>query len=223
MGAISLRHNRTALIDEAKCTECCTCLRAYVCPTDAIEETNLAWPRSIRTQFSSVTGVHKKTGVSGRGTYEMKTNDVTGRFHKAEAGFSIDIGRPGVGTTMKDVEKIAMEVAKLGVEFEFQNPVTMLMADKNSGKLRKDVMGEVIHSCVLEFKTDIRRVPLVVETLKQVAERVDTVFCVGCIGRVLSDGSIPVRTELDKAGISYRPNGKVCVGLGRPEANFGEP
>jgi len=222
MGAISLRHNRTALIDKAKCTECYTCLRAYVCPTDAIEETDLAWPRSIRKQFSSVIDVHKDTGVSGRGTYEMKTNDVTGRFRNAEAGFSVDIGRPGVGTTMKDVEKIAMEVAKLGVEFESQNPVTMLMADKNSGELRKDLMEEVVQSCVLEFKTEVARIPQVAETLKRVAERVDTVFCVGCIGRVLSDGSIPVRAELDRAGISYRPNGKVCVGLGRPEANSGE-
>jgi len=53
---------------------------------------------------------HKKTDIAGRGTAEMKTNDITGRV-KRGGGVAVELGRPGVGTRFTDVEKVSREIA----------------------------------------------------------------------------------------------------------------
>ena len=50
-----------------------------VCPTAAFEPEELAWPRVVRRAFSDPRVPHESTGVEGRGTEEVKTNDVSGR------------------------------------------------------------------------------------------------------------------------------------------------
>jgi hypothetical protein len=90
------------------------------------------------------------------------------------------------------------------------------MEDGKSGKFKADVKGEKVLSCILEFKIKEEHLMKVVDALRDVAGDVDTVFCVGCISRCREDGSIPVKPLLDEAGVFYRPNGKVNVGLGRP-------
>ena len=204
------------VIDEDKCVECYVCKWSGCCPKDAFEETPLEWPRSVRHTFSAVKTAFSDTRMDGRGTKEMKTNDITGRFWLGEVGFTVDVGRPGMGTTFADVEKIAMTVARLGVAFEEDNPTTRLMKDGRSGEFRDDVKGERILSCILEFKTREEDTVRVIEALREVAGEVETVFSVGCISRCLEDGTIPVKKLLDEAGVFYRPNGKVNVGLGRP-------
>jgi hypothetical protein len=151
--------------------------------------------------------------LDGRGTAEMKTNDVTGRYRFGEVGFTVDVGRPGVGAAFEDIEKIAMAVAKTGVRFEPANPVTRLMDDPASGRFMSDIRGERVLSCILEFKIEEARFLQVIEALKNIAARVNTVFSVGCISRCAGDGTVPVKPLLDKAGIPYRPNGKVNIGL----------
>jgi ferredoxin len=215
--AIKLRDGKAA-INADRCVECGTCRRSNVCPTDAIVENSLAWPRSVRRAFSAVIRVHLETNVPGRGTEEMKTNDVTGRFGPGEVGFSVDVGRPGVGATFVDVERIARAVAAVGVAFETQNPVTQLMTDPTTGTLRDDVKGERVHSCVIEFKADLANLVRVVEALRAVAPQVDTVFSVGCCCRAADDGTITAQAILDRHHIFYRPNGKTNIGLGRPVA-----
>ena len=208
--------NRQIVIDLDTCVECDTCLRASVCPTDAIERTPLEWPRSLRSVFSSVVAEHKESRVPGRGTEEMKTNDVTDRFRSGDVGFMIDVGRPGIGTTFADVERIALAVGKLGAEFEPLNPVTYLMADKSTGRLRDDVRKERAHSAIIEFKTNISKVPAVMEALEAVSKEITTVFSVGAACKVESDASVPLMATLKKMNLGYRANGKVNVGLGRP-------
>jgi hypothetical protein len=201
-------------IDEAACVECYVCLRSAVCAAGAIRETPLEWPRIIRHQFSAVRAVQKGTGkLDGRGTAEMKTNDVTGRYGPGEAGFTVDVGRPGLGAGFVDIEKIAMAVAKTGARFEPANPATKLMADPSSGRFRADVRHERVLSCILEFKIGEDRCLHVIDALKKIAPAVNTVFSVGCISRCREDGTAPVRSILDEAGIRYRPNGKVNIGL----------
>ena len=80
-----------------------------------MEKIELTWPRQVRSQMSDVTTVYR--GVNGRGTEEMKTNDVTGRFKKGYAGIAVELGRPQVSTSLRDLEKIAMVVAQHGAEF----------------------------------------------------------------------------------------------------------
>ena len=100
-----------SVIDLEKCVECGTCLRSNVCPVNAIEAQDLVYPRSLRSQFSDVTSPHKSTGVLGRGTEEMKTNDVTGRLKLGRVNVSVELGRPGVSASLRDVEVIAQALA----------------------------------------------------------------------------------------------------------------
>jgi len=207
--------DRQIVIDLDSCVECDTCLRASVCPTDAIKKTTLEWPRSVRSVFSSVVAEHKESRVPGRGTEEMKTNDVTGRLRSGEVAFMIDVGRPGVGTTFTDVERIALAVGKIGVEFEPLNPVTLLMVDRSTGRLRDDLKMERAHSAIIEFKTSMSKVPAVVEVLEAVSKDINTVFSVGAACTVASDGSVPLMELFRRINVRHKPNGKVNVGLGR--------
>lgn len=204
------------VIDAELCVECYVCMRSGVCPNDAFREDVLEWPRILRHAFSSVRPVQGGSGmIDGRGTAEMKTNDVTDRYRLGEVGFTVDVGRPGVGTTFTDVETIAMAIAVLDVVFEPKNPVTELMSDATLGTFPEDVKRERVLSCVLEFKTAETNCLVVIDTLRHVAQEIDTVLSVGCISRCLSDGRAPVTEILDRAKVPYRPNGKVNLGLGR--------
>jgi len=61
----------------------------------------------------------------------------------------------------------------------------------------------------------VEKLPEVVQALNKAAGKVNTVFSVGCCCRVRADGEIPARRYLDSCRISYRPNGKTNIGLGR--------
>jgi Pyruvate/2-oxoacid:ferredoxin oxidoreductase delta subunit len=206
-----------AVIDANKCVECDVCYRSMVCPVDALKPSELQWPRSLRRVFSGVLKRHD-TGIPGRGTAEMKTNDVTGRYGRGEVGISIDVGRPSIGTTFEDIETIAKAVAKLDVKFEDDNPVTALMKNKKTGEIRDDVKKERVHSGIIEFKVHTKKFLTVMEILQQVSKEVNTVFSVGVVCRAEQDGSLPLKKIMDDNKIFYRCNGKVNLGLGRPLA-----
>jgi hypothetical protein len=154
--------------------------------------------------------------VGGRGTEEIKTNDVTGRLGEGEAGIVVELGRPGVGAHFRDVEKIAMALAHLNPHFEPYNPVTQLMEDPKTGKMKEEVLDEKVLSAIIEIKTTLEMVPEYLSTLKDVQSMVDTVFSVGVASRCLSDGSIPHEKYVVDAGYTISPNGKTNLGLGRP-------
>ena len=98
-----------------------------VCPTAAIEPQELAWPRIVRRAFSDPLVPHESTGIHGRGTEEVKTNDVTERVSEGEAGFTIEFGRPTVSARFRDITIVTEALARAGVDFEKNNPVTHLM------------------------------------------------------------------------------------------------
>lgn len=208
-----------ATIDLDLCVECSICKRSGVCPTEAFVEQELTWPRSIRSIFSNPLTCFEATGVTGRGTEEMKTNEVTGRFGWSEAGIAIDVGRPNVGTTLADVETLAMAAARAGLEFESLSPITMLMTDPSAGTMRDDVKGERVLSAVIEGKIAPEKLGELVAALRAVEGQLRTVYTVGVISRVADDGrSIVLLPQLRAAGLDVRPNGKVNLGLGRPRA-----
>jgi hypothetical protein len=149
----------------------------------------------------------------------MKTNDVTGRFKRGWVGLGCEFGRPGVGARFRDLDKVAQVLAKHGVEFEDKNPVTFLMEDKKTGKINKEVLNEKVLSAIIECMFPIEKFKEIMDALKEVSKKVDTVFSVEVINRADPDGSYPLRKLLDKMGIPYYINGKQNVGLGRPVAN----
>ncbi|MDP3040760.1 MAG: 4Fe-4S binding protein [Deltaproteobacteria bacterium] len=201
---------------EDECVECGVCLRADVCPTDAIFQQELAWPRIVRQEFSNPLIRHPSTDIGGRGTEEMKTNDVTGRFQAGFAGIGLEFGRPSVATRFSDVQTMAQALAPLGVQFESQNPVTALMIDKGKGLLKPEVLNEKALSAIIEFIIPLEKLEEVFRKIKEVAPKLKTVITVEMISRVGEDGSIPTLPIAKKVGFTARPNTKTNVGLGRP-------
>lgn len=204
--------NRKAVINQDLCTECANCLRAKICPRDALEKPELSWPRQVRSQMSDVTTVYR--GVNGRGTEEMKTNDVTHRFKKGFAGIAVELGRPQVSTTMRDLEKVARVVAAHGATFEECNPITSYIVDKSTGQVDPQILDERVISGIIEVTVPIDRLQENVEAIIASADQLDTVFSLDVVCVNNEDGTNDARQILDRAGIWYRPNAKNNVGLG---------
>jgi NAD-dependent dihydropyrimidine dehydrogenase PreA subunit len=217
MGAISIdESDGIACVNLDECVECGSCLRLAGCPVDAIYQQELVWPRTVRSILSNPLTIAMESGISGRGTEEMKTNDVTGRFRMGYAGVGLEVGRPVLGARLYDIEKIAKAVAKLGVEFEKVNPTTSLMSDPKTGKFKEEILNEKVLSAILEFNIKLELLPELFEALKQVAREIDTVFSFDLATRIGPNNSVPTVPYTDSAGIWVAPNGKTNVGLGRP-------
>lgn len=204
---------KKASVDLNNCVECGVCTRE-ICPVDAISKVPLSYPRSIR--IISDPTIQKLTGLPGRGTEEAKTNDVTGRVKRGEVGVCIDVGRPGVGTHMREVQKIATALASLKIAFEKQNPSTALMQDPSKGLFKAEILNERVLSIILEFKCPLEMLPSVISKLREVEPQLNTVFSLGLVSRFDDSGSIEVMPTLEKLGITCRPNAKINVGLGIP-------
>ena len=207
-------------IDQDECVECSCCLRGNICPTEAIWQPELSWDRELRAQFSELGHSHPSTGGMGRGTQEMKTNDITGRYPRGRVGIAAELGRPCIGARFRDLEKLTMALAPLGVEFEKGNPVYALFADPSTGKLKEKVLNEKVLSAIIEISTTPEKVPVVLNALKEAAPLVDTVFSVGMCCLLENDGSSPAEDNARAAGFEARPNGKNNIGLGRPLAKL---
>lgn len=219
VGAIRTIEHEGAVVsevDQDACVECGVCLKADICPSDAIYEMELKWPRSIRAAFSNPMVRHPTSGAAGRGTMEMKTNDVTGRYRRGFAGIGVEMGRPGIGATFRDIQTVTTSLCKLGVAFESDNPVTATMVDTSTGKFSEEILNERVLSAIVEFKIETERLQKVLETLKEVSKKVDTVFSVGIISRVSPEGDLPNVEIARKAGLFPRANTKTNLGLGRP-------
>lgn len=146
----------------------------------------------------------------------MKTNDVTGRFREGEVGFAIEMGRPGVSTSFRDVEKATTALAEK-VHFEPDNPITSLI-DVETGIFKDEkVLDEKALSAIIECKTSEEEALEVLNRLKEVSGDIDTVFSLCVINRC-KDYAIPFKKVMERNGFEPRINGKTNVGLGRPLA-----
>jgi len=221
MSAIGLirdsRGRVCANVDQYECVDCGVCFRAQICGGDALYEPKVEWPRSVRGTFSNPLIEHKETRVPGRGTEEMKTNDITGRFKWGEVGMAVEMGRPGVGARFHDIEKVAMAIASVGgITFEPKNPLTGLMADKKTGKMNPEVMDEKVLSAIIELMVPQQRIPEIVAAVRKVSKEISTVCSFDLTTKVDADGGIRAFELAKAAGIEPTKNGKTNVGLGRP-------
>lgn len=215
--AIEIKEKKAA-VDLEECVECGVCLRANVCPVDAIYQQELEWPRVLRSQFSDPMAEHPLTGVRGRGTAEMKTNDVTGRFKVGYAGIGLEIGRPGIGTKLREVERIYKELLKMGVIFEKDNPVRGLVDENDPGIFKQDVLEEKVLSAIHEFLVPSEEVESILPKLKELCDSSNTVITACIVDKVTPDGRTPNREAAEKAGFWTSVNAKVNAGLGKPRA-----
>ncbi len=203
-------------IDFDECAECGNCLRMANCPVDAIYQQEMVYPRTVRSILSDPLTIAEESGISGRGTEEMKTNEVTGRFKLGAVAIAVEVGRPVTGARLYDVEKIAQAVAKLNVEFESINPTTSLMSDPGTGKLKDELLNEKVLSAILEFAIKPEQMPDLFDALKAVSSTIDAVFSLDVATRIAPDGSVPTDAAIKASGLWIAPNGKTNVGLGRP-------
>jgi ferredoxin len=244
MGAIYIDPVKgRATVNQDECVECFTCFRGMskehlnpvmvrtirrigswvrwrfdpepdVCPTDAIAEQELTWPRIVRRAFSDPVVPHESTGVHGRGTEEVKTNDVTHRVGIGDAGFTVEFGRPTIGVRFWQIQEMTRALAQMSITFEKRNPVTSLMADTSTGDIRQDILKEKILSAIVEFKTSLENVPAILRKIKEVAKQLDTVVAVGVSARCDEQGENELEEILRKEGFEFN-RGKTNLGLGR--------
>lgn len=245
MGAIYIDPvaNRATINTEA-CVECGNCLRGMsqehlnpsivrtvrklakamrlrfepepdVCPTAAFYMNELEMPRLVRQVFSDPVVEHKSTGIKGRGTEEVKTNDVIPRVGLGEVGYTIEFGRPGVGVYFRDIQEMTRELAQLGSTFEPNNPISHMMTDHSTGDLREDILDEKILSGIVEIKTTVHETQAVLDAVRRVNDRIDTVMAVGISTRCDEDGEDRVLAPLlEEWGYTFS-RAKTNMGLGR--------
>ena len=186
-----------------------------VCPTSAFTPDDLVWPRIVRRAFSDPRVPHESTGVEGRGTEEVKTNDVSGRVSVGEVGFTIEFGRPSVGVRFRDIEKMTRRLAEAKVHFEARNPVTTLLKNKETGEIRDDLLNEKIMSAIVEIKVPVERCEEVIRLVWEAEKQIDSVAVLGVGVRCDESGDDSVVLPiLEKLG--YHPQrAKTNTGLGR--------
>jgi NAD-dependent dihydropyrimidine dehydrogenase PreA subunit len=212
--------DETATIHREMCVECGNCLRIAECPTGALQQDELVWPRVVRKYFSDnqqqwPDELRFSTGF-GRGTDECKTNDRSGRFRRGQVGVLIEVGRPGVTTDFHNVEKIIKALKKAGAEMEEKSPLTALLQDKEKGILREDIKNERVLSCIIESKVELDALEKAIEAVKLVSTEIDTVFSFSLATRMENGFQSPIEPVLHKTGLQARPNAKINLGLGRP-------
>ena len=109
-----------------------------------------------------------------------------------------------------------MALSNLNPHFEKENPVTQLMVDPETGKIKDEVLNEKVLSAIIEIKTTLDKIPEFLHTLEKIQKEVDTVISLGVASKCLPDGTIPHEEWVRKTGYNLSPNGKTNIGLGRP-------
>jgi len=220
IGETKLAHGFTfqVVIDYEACAECGVCRRLKKCPHGAIKQVaDIPYPRILRAAFSDPTFRHASTAVLGRGTEEMKTNDVKNEFTQGNIGFSVEVGRPGVAAYFRDLQKVTKKIVSLGGDFASYNPVVALM-DKSTGALKEEVLNEKVLSAIAEFIVPRdKALDVLVQLLAFINAELASVATVSVISRNDTDGGHSFLRALDAHGklhgyVPY-PNGKVNIGI----------
>lgn len=207
-------------IDQNECVECGICLRNANCPVEAFEEPVLAMPRYVRKAFSDPFSKHENTEHkhSGRGTEEIKTNDVTGIVHSLDrVAVAIEMGRPSVGVWFGDVETITKVVSTFDIEYEKNNPVTSYITDKKTGQIDPEILNEKVLSCIVEFGAWTKDLQQILDATKAATGNLRTVCSVCVICRIDENNKTVVEDTIIKNGYDINSaSSKTNVGLGRP-------
>jgi hypothetical protein len=184
-----------------------------VCPTAAFEPEELTWPRVVRRAFSDPRVPHESTGVEGRGTEEVKTNDISGRV-KSGRPATIELAGPASASGCARFSSCAGRSLTRGRVREAE-PDHLLMTDVATGTLREDILNEKLMSAIVEIKVPVERVEEIVRLVWDVEKRVDTVVALGVGTRCDEKGEDNVVAPvLERLGYSLE-RAKTNVGLGR--------
>jgi hypothetical protein len=233
-------------IDPERCYECGVCAQAEVCPVSAIVGHELSWPRSLRGKFQSLYAPyhHPPTLLPGapiKYSDEVKvvskhespsvlSNDVDGRLKPGETEVIAEMGRPHLGTSFGDMQKVIQALLPAGLKLDFQypvldetRPITDLMTDTSRGIFREEILEEKVGWIQIKITVPDEVVLDVFKRLKMVATEIDTVFAVDVLTCVVNSPITMADRLADEIGIKPACNCKTNVGLGRPLARINKP
>jgi hypothetical protein len=108
-----------------------------------------------------------------------------------------------------------MAVAGAGLEFEECSPLTEIMEDRRTGKLKPEYLDLRLLSIIVEGNCPVEGFSSIIQALRDVEGEIDTVFSLGVISRVDAEGNSQVMPQMQALGLQP-VRGKVNVGLGRP-------
>ena len=204
-------------VDQDECVECGICLRNSGCPVQAFEAPKLQMPRFVRGVFSDPFTRHPNQ-EGGRGTEEIKTNDVTGVVNSlGRVEIAIEMGRPGIGARFRDVELMTKTVSRFPIEFAKGNPVTSFIIDKKTGQIEPSILNEKILSCIIEFEADAGDLADILDAVREASRRLSTVFSISVICKIDENNDSVVEREIVSKGYEIdKSSSKTNLGLGRP-------
>jgi len=131
-------------------------------------------------------------------------------------GIATEIGRPGMGARLRDLEKMAIALADIGACFEPMNPVTtVLIEDTSTGKLKPEVLDEKVMSAIIEAELPLEKFRDALRSIREVSKGLDSVFSLDVICLPEPEGTVPVLPVIEEEGFNVRINGKTNLGLGR--------
>lgn len=218
MNAIhKLKNVNKYYIDLNECVECSNCREFANCPENAIKDSDLDHIRSIRKEFSDPKAPHvSSTGTYGRGTAEMKTNEVTGLIREGYTALSLEIGRPGIGAKFSDIDKITKKLASKKVTFAPESPLTYLIGNQETGEIKKEYLNEKVLSAIVEFVIKTDKLENILIAIKEVSQDIDTVFSLCIAEKEKGNKKFPILKIVEEQGFKASINGKTNMGLGRP-------
>lgn len=218
VGAIRAREGEgkpKSEVDHAQCVECGACLRSEVCPRDALFMPDLAWPRIVRAQFGNPYFGHPQGTHGAPPAPDMKLNDIHGRIGRGSTDVTVEVGRPGLGTSFRDVQTICTALTGAGVAVDPGSPVSAVMEDVEAGRLKEDILGERALNVMIQFRVDNGGLEAALRVLERVSSEVDTVFSLSVVNRLEEDGTAPALSIAQAAGLRARPHTKTNLGLGK--------
>jgi hypothetical protein len=172
----------------------------------------LEWPRVLRETFSNPRAVHENTGITGRGTEGIKTNDSQNRYKRGEMGVFIEVGRPVLGGRFDDVERIVKKFRGHGYQVIPQNPIASLIENPETGALKAEILDEKIISCVIEFLLPAEAADELVAIVGELSGEVESLFSLS-VGLRADEQGEPHFEEIFGPDIVRLPNAKVNLGV----------
>jgi hypothetical protein len=171
----------------------------------------LEWPRALRETFSNPLAVHENTGITGRGTEGIKTNDSQNRYKRGQIGVFVEVGRPVLGGRFRDVERIVKTFKAHGYDVIPQNPIAALVENPETGALKSDVLNEKVISCVIEFLLPSSAAGELMAMVGELSGEVDSLFSVSVALRADEQGQHHFE-EIFGPEVVHFPNAKVNIG-----------